>query len=129
MFNASFAGFGGAMYITAVKSIFAFITRGPTAFAMSFCGGVLSTAVLCIMIKHIGKNLSYIGVGVLCAAAHNLGQLLCACAVSGTIMLLNYGKYLLIFALISGTLTGLILNIIMPKLERFVPKKIQNNKL
>lgn len=117
MFTASFAGFGGAIYITAVKVIFAFITRGVTAAAMSFCGGILSTAVLCLMIKFEGKNLSFIGIGIVCAVMHNLGQLACACVISGTVQLLNYGKYLLIFAIISGTLTGLILNVVMPYLK------------
>lgn len=117
MFTASFAGFGGAIYITAVKVIFAFITRGVTAAAMSFCGGILSTAVLCLMIKFEGKNLSFIGIGIVCAVMHNLGQLICACVISGTVQLLNYGKYLLIFAIISGTLTGLILNVVMPYLK------------
>lgn len=117
MFTASFAGFGGAIYITAVKVVFAFITRGVTAAAMSFCGGILSTAVLCLMIKFEGKNLSFIGIGIVCAVMHNLGQLACACVISGTVQLLNYGKYLLIFAIISGTLTGLILNVVMPYLK------------
>lgn len=124
MFTASFAGFGGAIYITLIKALFALVTRGVTAFAMSFCGGVLSAAALGAMIKRTGKNLSFIGIGVLCAVMHNLGQLICACAISGTATLLNYGKYLLIFAIISGTLTGLILNVLMPRIEKFVPKKL-----
>lgn len=121
MFTASFSGFGGAIYITAVKVIFAFITRGVTAAAMSFCGGILSTAALCLMIKFEGKSLSFIGIGIVCAVMHNLGQLICACVISGTVQLLNYGKYLLIFAIISGTLTGLILNVVMPRVKAVVP--------
>lgn len=117
-FTASFAGFGGAIYITLLKATFAFVTRGATAAMMSASGGLLSTVVLCILIKREGKNLSFIGIGVLCAAAHNLGQLICACAISGTVMLLTYGKYLLIFAIITGLLTGTILNVIMPRLTK-----------
>lgn len=122
MFTACFAGFSGAIYITLIKAIFALITRGATAALMSFCGGLLSTIVLCILVRHEGKNLSFIGIGVLCAVAHNLGQLIAACIISGTAMLLSYGKYLLIFAIITGLLTGTIVNVVMPKL-RFIGKK------
>lgn len=124
MFTASFAGFGGAMYITALKVLFAFITRGASAAAMSFCGGVLSTAALCILIRYEGKSISFITIGIVCAVCHNAGQLLCACAISGTFGLSNYGKYLLVFALVSGALTGIILNLLMPKLKGAVQKHI-----
>lgn len=115
MFTAYFCGTSGAFYITLLKALFALITRGASAFLMSFCGGILSTAALCIIIRFFGKNLSFIGIGVLCAVLHNFGQLVCACFISDSVLLLNYGKYLLIFALISGSLTGFILNLLMPK--------------
>ncbi len=120
MFTASFAGLGGAIYITLIKAFFAFITRGTTAALMSLSGGILSTVALCIMIKYEGKNLSFIGIGIVCAVMHNMGQLACACIISGTAELINYGKYLLVFALVSGALTGLILNVVMPRLRQTV---------
>lgn len=122
MFTASFAGIGGALYITFLKALFAFITRGATASLMSFCGGILSTAVLCLIISKEGKAFSFIGIGVLCAAFHNLGQLTAACLISGSALLLSYGKYLLIFAMISGSLTGVILNAAIPKLRKIIIK-------
>lgn len=125
MFTASFASFWGAAYITTVKALFALVTRGASAALMSFCGGILSSVVLCVSIKGVGKNLSFIGVGVLCAVFHNLGQLLCACFLLKNAALLNYGKYLLIFAIVSGSLTGVILNVLMPKTKGFVPKNIK----
>lgn len=122
MFTAYFCGAGGAFYITLLKAIFALITRGATAFFMSFCGGILSTAALCITVRFVGKHLSFIGIGVLCAVLHNFGQLICACFISGSALLLNYGKYLLIFALISGFLTGVILNLLLPKAMKISEK-------
>lgn len=127
MFTASFAGFGGAIYITMLKVLFAFITRGATAALMSFCGGVLSTVVLCLLIRFEGRSISFMGIGVLCAVSHNLGQLIAACAISGTLMLMNYGKYLLIFAIITGILTGTIMNVVMPKLKKLSFEKMKPN--
>ncbi|MCM1364595.1 MAG: Gx transporter family protein [Faecalibacterium sp.] len=122
MFTACFAGFSGAIYITLIKVMFAFITRGATAALMSFCGGILSTFVLCLMVRFRNKNISFVGIGVLCAVAHNLGQLIAACAISGTVMLMNYGKYLLIFAIITGCVTGVIVNVVNPRLEKVIGK-------
>ncbi len=116
-FTACFSGFGGAIYITALKALFAFITRGATAGLMSLSGGLLSTVLLCFLIRFEGRNISFIGVSVLCAAAHNLGQLAAASMISGTVMLFSYAKYLLIFAIITGLLTGTILNAVMPRLK------------
>lgn len=117
MLTASLSGFSGAIYITLLKGLFAFITRGATACIMSLSGGVLSTVVLCLVLKFNKDKLSFVGIGVLCACFHNLGQLAAASVISGTPMLFNYGKYLLIFAVITGTVTGLCLNILMPRIE------------
>ncbi len=122
MFAASLSGFFGALYITLLKAGFAFVTRGAVAGLMSLCGGALSTAVLCFLIKREGKNLSFVGIGVLCAVFHNLGQLLCACFLSGAAML-GYGKYLLFFAIVSGSLTGVLLNAVMPRLKKITSLK------
>lgn len=118
MYTAGVMGFPGAVYIVLIKAVFALITRGATAGFMSFCGGMLSTAAVCILIKFRGKIFSFLGIGVMSAVMHNMGQLLAACIISGTFALLNYGKYLLIFAIITGAVTGGMLLILMPRLEK-----------
>ena len=120
MFTASLYGFSGAIYITLIKGVFAFITRGGTAAVMSLCGGVLSTAVMCLMIKKEWKSLSYIGIGVLSAVMHNMGQLLAACFITGTASVLSYGKYLLLFGLVTGFVTGTVLEISLPKIKKVI---------
>ena len=112
--------FGGvyAWYITLLKALFAFLTRGVTAGLMSLAGGALSTLGLCLLLKSIDKTVSYLGVGVLCAALHNCGQLLMSMLLTGSVSLWYYGKYLLLFALCSGTLTGLLLCVLLPRLKR-----------
>lgn len=126
MYVASASGFGAAMYITAVKVVFALVTRGATAGFMSLCGGVLSTAVVCLLIKYKGKLFSYIGIGIAGAVMHNMGQLAGASVISGTAAMMNYGKYLLIFALITGSVTGSVLTVLMPRIEKI--GRFYNNK-
>ncbi len=115
MFAGSVFGFSGALYIALLKALFAFITRGAVAGAMSLSGGILSVIVLSVILRKERKTISFIGIGVLCAVSHNLGQLLCSCVLSGKAML-GYGKYLLLFAIVSGSITGIVLNTVMPRL-------------
>ena len=116
MYIAGTMGFPGAIYITMLKALFALITRGATGAFMSFSGGLLSTVAVCLLIKYQGRIFSYLGLGIIGAVMHNFGQLLAACIVSGTFALMNYGKYLLVFALITGTVTGSVLLVLMPRL-------------
>ena len=118
MYIAGTMGFPGAIYITMLKALFALITRGATGAFMSFSGGFLSTVAVCLLIKYQGRIFSYLGLGIIGAVMHNLGQLIAACIVSGTFALMNYGKYLLIFALITGAVTGSVLLVLMPRLGK-----------
>lgn len=118
MYVASIMGFPGAICITLIKAGFAFITRGMTASLMSLTGGLFSTLVLCLVIKQRDKVFSFIGIGIICAAAHNMGQLMAALCVTGTYSLINYAKYLLIFSLVTGSVTGLMLTALMPRIEK-----------
>ena len=118
MYVAGTMGLPGAIYITMLKALFALITRGATGAFMSFSGGFLSTIAVCLLIKYQGRIFSYLGLGIIGAMMHNIGQLIAACIVSGTFALMNYGKYLLIFALITGAVTGSVLLVLMPRLEK-----------
>ncbi len=128
MYVATVMGFPGAIYITLIKALFAFLTRGATAFFMSFCGGFLSTAVTCIMLKAGKKYFSFWGIGMVSAVMHNMGQLMAASFISGTLTLLNYGKYLLIFSLITGSVTGVVLLMTVPRVEKFSDSYKNNSK-
>ena len=118
MFTAMSLGFPSAVYITLIKALFALVTRGVTASAMSLCAGILSVTVMCIMLKTKDKVFSLVGISILCAVAHNMAQLAVACVISGTVSLINYGKYLLIFSLVAGFVTGSMLAVLMPRVEK-----------
>ena len=118
MFAASFLGSIPAFFITLLKSLFVFITRGTTAFFMSIGGGVLSTCVLCALLKFKKLPMSFTGIGIICAVFHNAGQLLCACIVTGTFSLLNYAPLLILFGAVTGFLTGTVLKYTIPALSK-----------
>ena len=65
------------------------------------------------------KRLSFVGVSVLCAAAHNVGQILAAVTLFGPALIVSYLPWLLVSAVICGGAVGLLLNLLIPRLQRF----------
>lgn len=125
MFMAGGAGPLYAFFITVIKGLFAGVTRGFTAMLMSLSGGILSTSAACLLFRFSKNKLGYIGISIVCAVCHNIGQLAAACIISGTASLVvGYGPLLLIFAVVTGLLTGAILKAVMPTLAKIA--KIQN---
>lgn len=115
MYAASALGLPSALALALLKGLFAGVTRGATAFLMSTCGGLLSTLVMGLMLKW-GKGFGLIGVGVAGALSHNAAQLgVAALLTTGAVV--AYLPFLLLFALLTGTLTGLILRAALPALE------------
>ena len=119
MFMAGSSGTPYAFFITIIKGLFAGVTRGFTAMLMSLSGGILSTAAACLLFRFAKNKLGYIGISIVCAVCHNIGQLATACIISGTASLVvGYGPLLLIFAVVTGLLAGAILKAVMPALAR-----------
>ena len=79
---------------------------GPTAMLYSLAGGVLSLLVMILAKK--SKGLSIVGVSVLGAVSHNIAQMAVACFVVETRAILAYLPILLLAAVVTGTLTGLV---------------------
>ena len=119
MFAAGTLGVPQTIAIALIKAVFAGLTRGFTAFFMSLAGGVLSTAAALILLRSKKIKLGYIGIGIICAVCHNIGQLCVASVISGTPRLfMSYGPFLLLAAMLTGFLTGTVLKYIMPALEK-----------
>lgn len=115
MYAAGTVGLPYAIFIAILKSGFAFMTRGVMAGVMSLCGGIVSTFVMWLILKKTSASLTVIGV---CGAlSHNLAQL----AVAWFLMraaVFYYAPFMLILGVITGILTGIILKLSLPPLER-----------
>lgn len=88
-----------------------------TSLYFSFLGGLCSFLML-ILISRIAKGCSFLGVSVLCAAAHNIGQILAAMTLFGLGIVFSYLPLLLIASVIYGGTVGLLLNLILPCLQK-----------
>ncbi len=115
MFTASYFGLIPTIGICLLKSLFVLITRGVSAFCMSLFGGLVSGFVMWLCFR---LHTSLLVSGVLGAITHNTAQLLTAMVLTGTPYLFTYYPFLLLFALVSGSITGLILRTIYRPLCR-----------
>lgn len=126
MFTAGFVGLTEALSVCVAKALFAFITRGVTAGVMSLCGGVASTLVMWILLRHFSGKLGLAGISVICAACHNAAQLAVAAVITGTPSIMYYAPFLAAFSGVSGIVIGVIMKAVMPALQkqsRFFIKK------
>ncbi len=89
------------------------------SYLFSAAGALLSYLSL-LLASRLIRRCSYIGASVLCAVFHNVGQILAAVCLFGSEIILSYLPVLLIAALISGAITGLLLNLSITRLERSV---------
>ena len=116
MFAAGSLGLPAALFLAVVKGGFALLTRGLTAGLMSLAGGVASTLVVWLLLRR--TRISYLVLGVCGALTHNAAQLVCAGALTSPAVV-GYAPVLVLFGLATGMLTGLVLRVILPMLERF----------
>lgn len=115
MYTAGSLGLGYALGIAVVKGCFALLTRGAVAGVMSISGGLLSTALMWLLLKKSGAGLAL--VAVCGAVGHNMAQLAAAkVLIDAPVMF--YLPPLLIFGALTGIVTGTVLKLTMPPLER-----------
>ena len=112
MFALSALSLPSALVVCLVKAVFALLMRGLTAFLMSLCGGVLSTLAMYALIRF--KKIGFVGVGIGGAFSHNLGQILVAFALTDS-GVFAYFSVLCIASIVTGTLTAIVLYVILPK--------------
>ena len=115
MYAAGSLGLTSALFLAVLKGAFAFFTRGVTAGLMSLSGGLFSSFLMWLLWKK--THASFLMVGVCGALSHNLAQFLCAWIISASGVLF-YLPSLLFFGVASGTLTGLLLKLTLPPLQR-----------
>ncbi|MBE6836090.1 MAG: Gx transporter family protein [Ruminococcaceae bacterium] len=117
MFAACTFSLPAALYIVFIKAFFAFLTRGVTAFFMSLCGGVLSAVTMYLLFK-LSDKIGLIGISVLSALMHNLGQLIVSFFLVGSSAVFGYAPFLIVFGVVSGILTGIIFKVLLPAVNK-----------
>ncbi len=122
MYCVFFVGKRDAFMLTVLKSAFVFLMRGVMAAFLSICGGLLSIAVIMLFAACFGSKTSYTVISIFGAVAHNFGQLIAVSFSVGSSVVLYYFPVLLVSGVIMGSVTGVLLNVVMPALNRFKMK-------
>ena len=114
---AAFALSGGdaAAILAARVLLGTMLTGSASALIYSASGGLLSLAVLLGLRRVLSGEQVWVA-GVLGAAAHNLGQVLAAMAVTRTPGLLAYLPLLLAAGMAAGLFTGLCAQLVLKRL-------------
>lgn len=117
MFSLELCPLPCALCVVVIKALFAFVTRGATAFMMSIAGGMLATLIMWLMLKQKVLKFGCFGIGTAGAFMHNLGQLLVASLLVSDAVY-GYFPVLSFASLLTGALTGLVYYLLMPSLQR-----------
>jgi len=127
MFCVSSLGAPYGLAVTLFKAFFALLTRGATAFFMSLAGGLLSLLVMVIIFKFFKNTFGYIGIGILCALFHNIGQLAVAVVILGE-AILTLTPLLLLSGLVAGLVTGTVFKYTLPVLSKALKTNTNTHK-
>lgn len=106
-----------ALCIVAVKSLFALMSRGVVASAMSLFGGLLATIGMFFMLKCKKCSFGCFGLGVGGAFLHNCGQFVAALFLASDAVC-AYFPVLAVGALVTGSVTGLVYYFVLPVLKK-----------
>ena len=97
-------GWQKTLPIVAVRCFLGALFGGLTGILFSLTGGLLALGVMAACKKV--PVLSIYGVSILGAAAHNIGQILAAMVLMGSVHVWAYLPYLLLVGIVTGTATG-----------------------
>ena len=94
----------------------------PVSFFFSLLGGLFAYLMLALCKPFYGRFFSFIGVSILSATGHHLGQMTAAVILFDTGVLLTYLPVLLLAGIVTGGVTGLLLNISEQRLKKLLKK-------
>ncbi|MBR2460023.1 MAG: Gx transporter family protein [Clostridia bacterium] len=92
----------------------------PVSLIFSLVGGILSLGVLALYGKLMKRVIGAVGLGVLCAAIHCVGQCIAASALYGAPLLFTYLPWLLVLSVATGALTGALTHATVGRLKLII---------
>lgn len=116
-------GFKDALLVVIIRSILLMlIATNPITFMYSISSGIISTIVMSLSYKYLGKIFSLIGISVLGAMAHNTTQVTVAAILFSTINLYYYLPILSLVSIFTGCFVGYTSIFVTNNLEKTLLK-------
>lgn len=108
-----------ALGITVVRCILqAALFGSVTAFLFSLSGALLAFGMMALLQCKYNKWFSVFGISIAGAAAHNIGQIICACLYFRTISVLSYLPLLLLISIPLGFFTAYLCRLVFQRLAK-----------
>ena len=120
-------GINNTCIILTIRIILSSIFTGPISYLLFSAGGAY-LSLICMYFASKIKDFSLIGVSIIGAIGHNIGQLLVASIIVENINMIGYLPFMLIASLLTGMFIGLVSKYCYPKLTMFSIEFLTNNK-
>ena len=112
-------GMRQALCVSLLRVLLQALLFGSTSSYLFSFGGAIASLLILFLFSVRKEIFSCIGVSVLCAAFHQIGQILVAVAwYQTTALLFTYLPWLLLCAMVTGTVIGILTKRILPILIR-----------
>ena len=123
MYCVFFLGWRQAFTLAVLKGFFTLLTRGVVAAYMSTAGGLVSVSVMLFLISLKKLNLSYTLISVFGSLGHNFGQLAMASVIMQSGFVLYYLPIMAVSGVGMGVVTGIILRVMLPYMNKLQPSQ------
>jgi heptaprenyl diphosphate synthase len=119
IFVLSFYGFYSALVVVTIRCLLVSLAfGGPTLFAFSITGGILSILVMNLLIKLNRSTMSIKGISIAGAVSHNIGQLIIAIIILNEIKIYTYIPVLIISGIITGIIIGILSEMLIKSFKK-----------
>ncbi|QTL97253.1 heptaprenyl diphosphate synthase [Iocasia frigidifontis] len=122
-------GFQGGFLILMMRIILASLMAGTLMtinFYLSIAGGLLSFLFMYGAYYYLGKRFSLLGISILGAVFHNLGQIVTAYYIIANPGIFYYLPYLILLAVPTGLGVGLVTYYTLSYLNRYFVKGVEH---
>ena len=111
-----------AFYVLLVRIVLSSLFTGGALYLLySICGGLFCFSVMCLIHRFLQGKYIFI-TSIFGALFHNIGQLLAACVITGTLGVFSYLPFLIVSGTVTGLFTGLCAHYAQKYLKKYVPK-------
>ncbi|MCC0685793.1 Gx transporter family protein [Clostridioides sp. ZZV14-6345] len=114
-------GVKDTVIIVTIRVILSSIFAGPLSYLLFSIGGAYLSLLFMYLSSKI-KGLSIIGISIIGAIGHNIGQLIVASLIIENILAIGYLPFMLMASLVTGMFVGLVSRYTIPKLKHFYSK-------
>ncbi len=110
-------GFKETFIIVTVRVILSSIFAGPISYLLFSVGGAYLSLILMYLVSRV-KGFSTVGVSIVGAIGHNIGQLLVASVLVENLLMITYLPFMLVTSLVTGFFVGLVSQFCYSKMGR-----------